>query len=62
MTHYPEEPDWTKRSGMPEDIELSEAGRNWVSRRCAREPQRPIRQMAADAAVMSAIGQVFEIG
>jgi len=44
---------------FPDDIELDEAGRNWVSRQSAADPQRPLRRLAADAAVMAAIGDAY---
>ncbi len=45
---------------IPEDIELDEAGRNWVHRHHAHT--RPLRQMAADAAITSAIGGAYGAG
>ncbi|MHB1526112.1 MAG: hypothetical protein ACYCZN_07530 [Candidatus Dormibacteria bacterium] len=45
---------------IPEDIELDEAGRNWVHRH--RSHPRPLRQMAADAALTSAIGGAYGAG
>jgi hypothetical protein len=44
---------------MPEDIKLGEAGRNWVARQSAADPQRPVRLLAADAAVTAAITQAY---
>jgi hypothetical protein len=44
---------------LPEDIHLGEAGRNWVNRQSAADPQRPLRRLAADAAVTAAIGQAY---
>jgi hypothetical protein len=44
---------------VPEDIKLGEAGRNWVARQSAVDPQRPIRRLAADAAVSAAIAQAY---
>ncbi len=44
---------------FPDDIELNEAGRNWVSRQSAADPQRPLRSLAADAAVTAAIGNAY---
>jgi len=44
---------------LPEDIQLDEAGRNWVSRQSAADPERPLRRLAADAALTAAIGQVY---
>jgi len=44
---------------FPDDIELDEAGRNWVSRQSAADPQRPLRHLAADAAVTAAIGNAY---
>jgi hypothetical protein len=38
---------------------LDEAGRNWVSRQSAADPERPLRRLAADAALTAAIGQVY---
>ncbi|MGC2192584.1 MAG: hypothetical protein WA751_09655 [Candidatus Dormiibacterota bacterium] len=53
----------TAKSGrsetFPDDIELDEAGRNWVSRQSAADPQRPLRSLAADAAVTAAIGNAY---
>ncbi len=42
---------------FPPDIELDEAARNWVH--LHREHARPMRQVAADAAVTSAIGSAY---
>ncbi|HVB14588.1 MAG TPA: hypothetical protein VNH38_07525 [Candidatus Dormibacteraeota bacterium] len=44
---------------FPEDIELDEAGRNWVNRQSAADPRRPLRSLAADAAVTAAIGNAY---
>jgi hypothetical protein len=44
---------------MPEDIKLGEAGRNWVARQSAADPQRSVRLLAADAAVTAAITQAY---
>jgi hypothetical protein len=44
---------------IPEDIHLDEAGRNWVTRQSAADPGRPMRNLAADAAVTAAIGQAY---
>ncbi len=44
---------------IPEDIHLDEAGRNWVTRQSAAYPGRPVRNLAADAAVTAAIGQAY---
>jgi hypothetical protein len=44
---------------MPEDIKLDEAGRNWVARQSAADPERPLRLLAADAAVTAAIAQAY---
>ncbi|HVC21915.1 MAG TPA: hypothetical protein VNH82_00520 [Candidatus Dormibacteraeota bacterium] len=44
---------------IPEDIHLDEAGRNWVTRQSAADPARPLRNLAADAAVTAAIGQAY---
>jgi len=44
---------------FPEDIELDEAGRNWVSRQSASDPHRTLRHVAADAAVTAAIGNAY---
>lgn len=44
---------------FPDDIELDEAGRNWVSRQSAADPRRPLRSLAADAAVTAAIGNAY---
>jgi hypothetical protein len=56
-------PPGTDHSGgsqqFPDDIELDEAGRNWVSRQSAADPQRPLRHLAADAAVTAAIGNAY---
>ncbi|MHB1576091.1 MAG: hypothetical protein ACYCX9_06220 [Candidatus Dormibacteria bacterium] len=49
-----------RHSTFPPDIELDEAARNWV--RHHPEKARPIRQMAADAAVTSAIGRAYGQG
>lgn len=53
----------TDRSGsseqFPDDIELDEAGRNWVNRQSAADPKRPLRSLAADAAVTAAIGNAY---
>ncbi|MGH7642339.1 MAG: hypothetical protein ACRENX_04880 [Candidatus Dormibacteria bacterium] len=43
----------------PDDIDLDEAGRNWVSRQSAADPRRPLRRLAADAAVTAAIGDAY---
>lgn len=52
-----------KRAGspdqLPDDIELDEASRNWVTRQSEVDPQRPLRRLAADAAVTAAIGQAY---
>ncbi len=45
---------------FPPDIELDEAARNWV--RHHHKHARPMRQMAADAAVTSAIGRAYGQG
>jgi hypothetical protein len=47
---------------LPEDIQLDEAGRNWVSRKTAADPARSLRRLAADAAVTAAIGQAYGSG
>ncbi|MGH7610894.1 MAG: hypothetical protein ACREN4_02630 [Candidatus Dormibacteria bacterium] len=52
-------PDRRPGEELPEDIELNEAGRNWVSRQSEAAPRRSVRQLAADAAVTAAIGQVY---
>lgn len=44
---------------MPEDIDLDEAGRNRVMRRQAEGSGHPVRRMAADAFVTSAIGSAY---
>lgn len=44
---------------VPADIKLDEAGRNWVARQSAADPQRPMRLLAADAAVTAAIAQAY---
>ena len=44
---------------VPDDIKLGEAGRNWVARQSAADPQRPMRLLAADAAVTAAIAQAY---
>ena|GEM_PF-5429004 len=44
---------------VPDDIKLGEAGRNWVARQSAADPQRPVRLLAADAAVTAAIAQAY---
>jgi len=44
---------------FPDDIELDEAGRNWVTRQSAADPARPLRNLAADAAVTAAIGNAY---
>jgi hypothetical protein len=44
---------------IPEDIKLDEAGRNRVSRQSAADPLRPVRSLAADAAVTAAIGDAY---
>lgn len=44
---------------LPEDIKLDEASRNWVARQSAADPQRPLRLLAADAAVTAAIAQAY---
>jgi hypothetical protein len=44
---------------LPDDIKLDEAGRNWVARQSAADPQRPLRLLAADAAVTAAIAQAY---
>jgi hypothetical protein len=49
-----------RHSAFPADIELDEAARNWV--RHHQEHARPMRQMAADAAVTSAIGRAYGQG
>ena len=50
----------TPSERIPDDIELDEAGRNWVQRHQAHT--RPLRQMAADAAITAAIGGVYGAG
>lgn len=54
-----DQPRPSEADRFPEDIHLSEAGRNWVTRQTAAQPCRPLRQLAADAAVTAAIGQVY---
>lgn len=44
---------------VPEDIDLDEAGRNRVRRRQAEDAGHPVRRMAADAFVTSAIGSAY---
>ncbi|MHB1499718.1 MAG: hypothetical protein ACYCYK_00875 [Candidatus Dormibacteria bacterium] len=44
--------------GFPPDIELDEAARNWVRHHSAAAA-RPMRQVAADAAITSAIGRAY---
>ncbi len=51
-------PDHQGMPGFPPDIELDEAARNWV-RHHAHAAARPMRQVAADAAITSAIGQAY---
>ena len=49
MNGYGQEPECPGTPAhLPEDIQLDEAGRNWVS-----------RQSAADPALTAAIGQVY---
>lgn len=50
------------QGGLPEDIELDEAGRNWVQRRQAGAAARQVRQMAADAAVCGDICRAYVSG
>ncbi len=60
MTTQPQGPDQSDAPDQfPDDIKLDEAGRNWVNRQSAADPQRPLRSLAADAAVMAAIGQAY---
>ena len=47
------------REQLPEDIQLDDAGRNWVARQSAADPERPLRLLAADAAVTAAIAQAY---
>lgn len=55
-------PDSIEVSGSgryPTDIELDEAARNWVRQHTASAAPRPMRQIAADAAITSAIGRAY---
>jgi hypothetical protein len=47
---------------VPEDIELDEAGRNWVHLHGPGRVERSLRQVAADAAVTCAIGHAYGQG
>jgi hypothetical protein len=49
----------TATDRVPDDIELDEAGRNWVHRHGGSQAARSPRQMAADAAMTSAIGHAY---
>lgn len=62
MTNFPDEPSWHQRAKFPEDIKLDEAARNWVSRHSAADPSRPLRRLAADAAVTAAIAGAYGLG
>ena len=48
-----------RADSFPDDIALSEAGRNWVRRRHAAEPSHEVRRLAADAAVTASIASAY---
>ncbi len=60
MTNHPQGADSSGAlDQLPEDIQLDEAGRNWVARQSAEDPGRSLRLLAADAALTTAIGRAY---
>ncbi|HVD03575.1 MAG TPA: hypothetical protein VNF75_05515 [Candidatus Dormibacteraeota bacterium] len=55
----PDSFDASASGRYPTDIELDEAARNWVRQHTATAAPRPMRQIAADAAITSAIGRAY---
>ncbi len=47
---------------VPDDVHLGESARNRLGRLRAAEPERPIRELAADAAVTAAIDATYQAG
>ncbi|MGA9774753.1 MAG: hypothetical protein WBU92_02415 [Candidatus Dormiibacterota bacterium] len=59
MNQHPQPEPTAVADHLPEDIKLGEAGRNWVDRHRAAEPDREVRKLAADASVTAAIASAY---